>query len=337
MPTSEQIRLAWTVLAQPDTVDGTPAEERARHLGHLLAGLVSIAAGHVRDEAGQELSLVRVVRQATAHSSAGDWQADVVHDGAVTGRPFLPELARRALALGYLDGPYADEDLLLNPRSTRIDPACADAALAFARAVTAIELQNADLLAAVVVRHLETRAGHTGPPMTWAGPLLEDTTAQSLLVGALAAGDRAEGKRLFRLLVADYERSRQQAEEAPNWPAGPLTGCCALGLLLRHPREAALLTEFKQRIADWSGWQDANAWPTRYPANNLDELKARLTDRAAQALGVGERKLWPRGALTQALEGCWPALLSFSFTLAAAGCSPGAAESGRGERDESPP
>jgi hypothetical protein len=333
-PTPEQVRAAWALLfAQPDADTG-PAEERARRLGTLLNGVSLIAAGRVRDRAGHPLTLGRLLTEAAGHEAAADWQAEVGLGVAAERRPFLPELARRVLALGHLDATYPDDDPLVNPRRTRIDPGCADAPLAFARAVTAVELHNAELLAAVVTRHLEGRAREGeegGPPvMTWLGPLLEDLTAQCLLVGALAAGDRDEGKALWRRLVAVYEPCRRQTEAAPDWPAGPLTTCCALGLLLRAPRAESLLAEFKKRARDWPGWQGEDAWPTRHPGADLGELQTRLTERAAAALGVAGRKLWPRAALAASLEGCWPALRTFCFPLTPP-------PRGRGERDEPHP
>jgi hypothetical protein len=331
-PTAEEIRGARALAFAPPA-DADAAGDHARQLGILLDGLVIIAAGRVHDEAGQPLTLARVIAQAAAHEPAAGWQ--------VERRPFLAELARRVLALGLLDADYPDEDLLLNPRRTRIDPDCADAPLAFARAVTALELQSAELLAAVVARHLEWRAREDGagrpqPALPWLGPLLEDLAAQCLLVGALAGGERAERLSLWRRFAAAYEAARA----AEGWPAGPLAACCALGLLLRRPREGALVAEFRQRVADWPGWQDEDAWPTRHPGASLSELQARLTEQAADALGVAERKLWPRAALAPLLEGSWPALLSFCFTLtprAPADGTPKADPQGRGERDEPHP
>jgi hypothetical protein len=341
-PTPGQVRVAWTLLlaqaAAPDTV---AEEERARCLGILLDGLSLIAAGRVCDEAGQALTLGRVMAEAAARDAAADWQAEVIRVGPVERRPFLPELARRVLALGHRGATYPDDDPLLNPRCTRIDPDCADAPLAFARAVAAIEMQSAELLAAIVARHLEWRAheteqGRPVPVMPWLGPLLEDLTAQCLLVGALAAGDHDEGKALWRRLIAAHAQARQQPASGLDWPAGPLTTCCTLGLLLHTPHEPSRLAEFKQSAEDWPGWYDEDAWPTRHAGADLTELKARLTERAAAALGVAERKLWPRATLAALLEGCWPALLTFCFPLAP--CAPGDGNPtppppGRGERD----
>ena len=331
MLTAEQIRAAWALtFAQP--LDANSPDKGARRLGTLLDGLALIAAGRVYDGPDQPLTLVRVVTQAAAYPPAADWQ--------IERRPFLAELARRVLALGHVHAACPDEDSLLNPRQACIDPDCADAPLAFARAVTAVELQSAELLAVVVARHLEWRAreeaaGRPQPALRWLGPLLDDLTAQCLLVAALAASERAAARTLWRRLVAAYESSA----EPTHWPAGPLTACCALGLLLRRPREATLVEEFRKRVADWSGWQDEDAWPTRHACASLGELQTRLTERAAAALGVAERKLWPRTALAPLLEGCWPALLSFCFALvshAPAHASPVTPAQGRGERDESP-
>jgi hypothetical protein len=104
-----------------------------------------------------------------------------------------------------------------------------------------------------------------------------------------------------------------QYEEAPDWPAGPLTTACALGRLLRRPAEALFVSEFRDHVTGWPGWQDEGAWPTRHPGASPAELKGLLTGRAALALGVADRKLWPRAGLEPLLGGCWPPLLSFCF------------------------
>jgi hypothetical protein len=327
-PSPEQVCAAWAEAFAP------PHEGHERRLGTLLDGLPLIAAGRVHDEAGQALTLAQVAERAADHEPAARWEAEV-RRGAER-RPFLAELARRVLALGHLREPYPEEDHLLCPRRTRIDPACADAPLALARAVTAVELQQAELLAEVTARHLRwhAHAGGQEPALPWLGALLQDDTAQCLLVTALAAGqpgpDGHEAKELFRLLVAHYEACRERAGGSPpEWPAGPLTAGCALGLLLRRPREAALLAEFRGHVEGWPGWQDEGRWPTRHPGTDLADLKARLTDRAAAALGLGQRKPWPRAALAAQVETCWPPLLAFG--------SPAPPPPARGQRDEPHP
>jgi hypothetical protein len=327
-PTPDQVRAAWAEAFAP------PTAGHERRLSILLDGLPQIAAGRVPDEAGHPLTLTRVTERAAGHEPAAGWQVEV-RPGAER-RLFLAELARRVLALGHVQGPYPEEDHLLCPRRTRFDPACADAPLALARAVTAVELQQAEILAEVVTRHLgwHTRAGAREPVLPWLGLLLQDETAQCLLVTALATGQPGpnddEAKPLFRLLVRQYEACRERAGAAPpQWPAGPLPGCCALGLLLRRPREPALLAEFRGHVEGWAGWQDEGRWPTRHPGTDLADLKARLTDRAAAALGVGQRKPWPRAALAAQVEACWPPLLAFGF--------PAPLPPARGERDEPHP
>jgi hypothetical protein len=264
-------------------------------------------AGRVRDSSDGELTLRQLTARALARA-----ETTVVADG----RPFLVELARRVLALGHLDATHPDEDALLNPRRSKVDPDCADEALAVARAVTAVELQHAGLLATVVARHLlwrtrEQEAGRPAPLLPW---LLEDPTAQCLLLRAIVASktdaDYEESQWLLRRLVALYEEERERAPAGPFWPAGPLAACCALGLLLKRPREAPLVTEFRARVESWPGWRDADAWPTRFPG---PDLAAQLTERVAAAFGAADRKLWPRAALEHLLEGCWPPLLSFCF------------------------
>ncbi|MCI0460478.1 MAG: hypothetical protein L0Z62_26285 [Gemmataceae bacterium] len=296
--TPEQVRLAWQHLfSQP------MAPDHGRWLGLLLDGLPLIAAGRVAEN-GRALPLVSVVTTLSAHEPAATWQTP-------DGRPFLVELARRILALGCLDSAYPQEDPLLNPMRTHIDPVCADPELAFARAVGAVELQNAHLLGTVVARHLARRTGEGEALRGWIEPLLDDGTAQCLLTGALAQGWTGPGQEeaawLWRGLLRQYE-------EAPMaWPAGPLTTACALGRLLSRPTEACLVSELRDHVTGWPGWQDESAWPTRHPGETLAELQALLTERAALALGVADRKLWPRAGLEPLLAGCWAPLLSFCF------------------------
>jgi hypothetical protein len=308
--TPEQVRLAWQhAFAEP------APPEHGRWLALLLDGLPLLAAGRVSDN-GTPLPLTGVVARLSAHEPAATWQAP-------DGRPFLVELARRALALGCPDSAYPEEDPLLNPARSRIDPFCIDAELTFARAVCAVELQNGRLLVTVVARHLARRARETeakpGEPMqAWLTPLLEDGTTQCLLTGALArvrAGpEQEEVTWLWRCLVRQYEEGRQRDQAPPpDWPAGPLTTACALGLLLRRPAEARLVNELRNHVEDWPGWREEAAWPTRHPGATLAELKALLTERGALALGTADRKLWPRERLQSLLGGCWPRLLSFAF------------------------
>jgi hypothetical protein len=318
-PKPDQIRAAWArVFAAPHVKDGL--------LGILLDGLPLIAAGRVCDDTGQAMTLARVADRAAAHEPAADWQAE--------GRPFLAELARRVLALGHLQEPDPEADSLLCPQLSHIDPDCADAPLALARAVTAVELHHGSLLATVVARHLRwrTRLPTPEPLLPWLAPLLEDEVAQCLLTASLAGGEpgRGDATELSRILVAVYGESRDRTGGLPpGWPAGPLTSCCALGLLLRRPREAVLLAEFRSQVEGWPGWQDEDRWPTRHPGTDLNDLKNRLTERIGAALGVGQRKPWPRAALAARIETSWPPLLSFGFSTPL--------PPARGERDEPHP
>jgi hypothetical protein len=316
-PAAEQVLHAWRQTFEP------PAADHARALGVLLDGLPLFAAGCVRDD-NREVTLREVVERALAHEPAQGWR---VSGTTAEGRPFLPELGRRALALGHPRPVRADEcpdeDPLLHPHRNRLDPHCADALLAFARALAAVEMQSSGLLAVVAARHLhwrkrETEHGRPQPVMDWLGPLLEEACAQCLLVSALVAGkagpEQAEVTRLVRQLIAAYDECRAAATP---WPAGPLTACCALGLLMRCPRDAALVREFKERVRAWPGWDDEDAWPTRLPGAGLEDVKVRLTERVAACLGVADRRLWPRRGLEPLLEGCWPPLLSFCSNVAA--------------------
>jgi hypothetical protein len=306
-PTPEQVRQAWRQAFAEPAADG----DRQRDLGVLLDGLPMIASGRVQD-GGRELTVGDVVEKAAAHAPAVGWRARE--------RPFLAELARRALALGLPRGPNADEDPLVHPHRALIDPQAADAALAFARATVAVELQSSGLLAVVVARHLawrarEGEAGRRQPALPWLAPLLEDCLAQCLLVSALAgekAGpEAAEVTWLLRQLMLLYAECHR---ENTAWPAGPLAACCALGVLLHRPREAGLVKDFKERVKGWNGWGDEDAWPTRLPGAGLDDVKARLTEHIAAAVGAANRRVWMRRALEQALEGCWPPLLSFCLS-----------------------
>lgn len=298
-PTPETIRSAWQqVRALPE---GEPGPDRARCLDVLLDGLPLVADGKVEAD-GQALSLAQIPARAA-----------------------IPELARRLLALGWLDGPYPSESSLLHPHRAAIDPTCTDPSLAFARAVTAVELHDAALLAVVVGRHLGTRpaeAANGRSVLDWLRPLLEDDIAQCLLTAALAGTtggcECGELTVLARGLVREYEEARERQSVAADWPAGPLTACCALGALFRRPGEVALLAEFRDHVEVWAGWRDADAWATRPPVGGPGDVQARVTERLATALGVGGRRLWPRGRVAPALEGCWPPLLSFCFAASAA-------------------
>jgi hypothetical protein len=179
-------------------------------------------------------------------------------------------------------------------------------------------LHQAQLLATVLARHLqwrvrETDAGRPAPLRPWLTPFLQDLAAQSLLIRAFLTcrtnPGQDETQWLLRRLIELYEADRD-SEKAP-WPAGPLAGCCALGLLLRRPREAVLIAEFKDRIASWPGWRDADHWPTPLPGTDVADLMRRVTERVAAAVGAADRRLWPRAGLERLLEGCWPPLLSF--------------------------
>jgi hypothetical protein len=312
-PHPDQIRDAWRRALLPASPAGD-VPDRARWLGLLLEGLPLIAAGQVQDETNGTLTLARLITRALTHDQAATWQIDVTG----TARPFLCELARRSLGLGHLSGAHPDEDPVLHPQHAGFDLLCVDAPLALARAVTAIELHHAGLLAIVVARHLqwrirETGAGRSVPLRPGLAPLLEDLTAQCLLVSAFLGctnnAEHDETEWLLRRLVMLYEEERNAGKA--EWPAGPLVACAALGLLLRRPREATLVTEFKDRVLGWLGWRDVSAWPTRLPAADLAGLMTRVTERVAGAIGASYRWLWPRPALARLLEECWPPLLSF--------------------------
>src|SRR4051794_26415085 len=91
---ADAILTAWRgsleALAGTESPGDLPAQ-----LACLLQGLPAIAAGGVRAETGEVLTLARVIDGALA----ADWAGRQVE-----GRPFLLELARRALALGHRDG-----------------------------------------------------------------------------------------------------------------------------------------------------------------------------------------------------------------------------------------
>ncbi len=304
--TAEQVGHAWKRAFEPSVAD------HARALGVLLDGLPLVAAGQLHED-GREVTLRAVVERVLAHDQPGRWRLPGPAGGE--GRPFLIELARRVLVLGHLSGAYPDEDPLLHPYRTRIDVDCADAGLALARALTAVELQNAALVVLIASRHLIARArdpeaGRPQSCLAWLAPLLEDVAAQCLLVSALACS-RVGAEQLFRHLVGQYDECRRARTP---WPEGPLTTACALGLLLRSPRELGHLEDLKERVRGWPGWADAEAWPTRLPGAGLDDVKARLTEHVAGFLGLGDRRLWPRRGLERLLEGCWPPLLSFCFS-----------------------
>ncbi len=312
VPHPDQIRDAWSRVLLPSAPSGNAAE-RFRWLT-LLEGLPLIAAGQIPDETNGPLTLSRLLAQALTQEQAATWQVD--SPGA--GRPFLCELARRSLALGHLSSAHPDEDPVLHPLHSRVDPACADVPLATARAVTAIELHHARLLALVIARQLRWRlaeidAGRPAPLRPWLAPFLADLVAQCLLVraflGCKTNTEHEETQWFMRRLVALYEEERAAGNFA--WPPGPLVACCALGLLFRRPREAALITELKDRVQGWPGWGDANLWPIPLPGGGFTDLTRRLTEAMVAAVGAADRWLWRRPALERLLEGCWPPLLSF--------------------------
>src|SRR5262245_16708804 len=89
----EQVRLAWRELFAPPPETGEPPADPAPRAAVLLEGLPLIAAGQV-DADGQPLTLRQVTAQLLGHEPAAGWQAP-------DGRPYLTDLARRALALGH--------------------------------------------------------------------------------------------------------------------------------------------------------------------------------------------------------------------------------------------
>jgi hypothetical protein len=203
-----------------------------------------------------------------------------------------------------------------------VDPDCRHAGLSFARAVTAVELERSALLAGVVARHLdslaqETAQGWEKPALDWLLPLLQDTTAQCLLVNSLASpvcGPEPPADGLWQRLLPLYRRCR--APE-PVWPQGPLAACCALGLALSEPSEQAWLKDLRQRVQEWPGWKHENDWPTRHPGKSLENLPYLLTERALVSLKLPDRKLWKLDRLKELLgtarQSVWPPLLSFCF------------------------
>ena len=189
-------------------------------------------------------------------------------------------------------GRHAGERPLLNPRLLKIDILCEHESLATARALAAVEWANASLLIAVVFRRLnQLKMDQAGEFQSlahqWLLPFLQEESAQCLLVNALAAGrtgpEREDADRLLPLLLLLYEQHS-------DWPTGPLTTACALGLLLRR-REVDLLGKFSDQVDRWKGWDEEDYWPTRHPGKDLAALKVLLTDRVAAILGIADRKL----------------------------------------------
>jgi hypothetical protein len=274
----------------------------------LLAGLPAVAAGAVRDEHSQPLALPRLVSEVLGRNPDS---------------PFLPELARCLLALGYAhqDG-GAEDDPLLNPGLDRIDGRCEHEALSTARALAAVERANAAVLAAVVSRRLthlqeqERREQRPGQALAWVMPFISDETAQCLLVNAVLARRppraREEGEQVLRALLPLHE------QRADDWPPGPLTTACALGLLLRR-REKELLKKFAALVRTWKGWGDEDGWPTRHPESDITQIKYLLTDRVAAIVGVADRKLWRRDALEPTHLELWPPLATFCLPAARRG------------------
>lgn len=237
--------------------------------------------------------------------------------------PFLPELARRLLAFGYRYRPESlDEDPILNPQvQDSIDPECRHEGLSLARAVGAIEQERSDLLAVVVGRHLDAPvedANALDVRWRWIQPLLKESTAQCLLTAGLAAApDRCVAK-LWRHLLRIYE----YASREPDWPSGgPLSACCALGLILTQPDAPDWIRDLFDRTTFWEGWKNEDEWPTRHPCADLPSLKARLTERACLLLGIADRKFWPLRYLRELVgsDRFWPPLEWFCVSDALTG------------------
>jgi hypothetical protein len=302
---------AWSRLAENWRGGRTPAGPEADGArADFLRGLPLIAAGRVVDPADRPLSLsdaVRVLLEGGTTSRSGDEIG-----------PFLAQLARRLLSMGYLVAPgRPGSDPLLNPclpGPVPIDPDCADPGLSFARAATAVELGYSNVLAEVIGRHLATI--EEGPAddrhaaaLRWLGPLLEDVTAQCLIVARLAKWMGPTVSRLLRMLV-------ELDGASPGWPAGPLGGAIALASALRFPGEwRRRLAILRDRVEAWQGWQDEGLWPVRHHGASLVELKMRITECVAEGLEIGEEKIWDAGNVREVLgEEAWPPLLiSFCF------------------------
>ena len=240
--------------------------------------------------------------------------------------PFLPELARRLLAIGHVLKPGSPcEDPLLSPLlKDAIDAHCEQEALATARTVAALELESVAVLACVIGRRLAFLA--TSVPgawpasgWNWLAPLLHDGRLQCLLCAALVEGSsptQAHGRRLWPHLISLYHAS---ARTQQPWPGGPLAACCALGLALSRPHEIEWLRDLAGRVADWNGWQQEDAWPVWWPGADLTDLKRRLTEGALVALDLAGGKRWRLDHLKrQGLDPqvIWPPLGRFCTTVA---------------------
>jgi hypothetical protein len=302
--TPDQVADSWLpILHEKSSFNRTKTED-----DHLLAGLPLIAEGAVRQQDGSPLSLSDLVTRLLDVGSR-----------ATDASPFLVESARRLLALGYLHHPGTPEDdPLLSPRAAQaIDPGCCDSELSLARAVTAVELERSPLLVEIVKRHLDSREDAAPdewqiPALDWLLPLLQDTTAQCLLVNQLAAADVDQtAAALWRRLVTLYAECKP-----PAWTPGPVATCCALGLVLNRPGEHLGYQRFHHEVTSWTGWQDEDVWPVRHPGSGLNALRWLLTERLARLLRLPDSKLWKAERLTQLLGGAdwrtwWPPLAAF--------------------------
>ena len=245
----------------------------------------------------------------------------VVAEGGSVGLPSAPMIlkripqcdgldspAARAVARGLLTFGHAGDDLWLG----EIDAHCEDSDLSTARAIVAIEVRRADLLTSVVARRLARLRGNSAAAVEWLDPILLDEAGQCLLaIGMLSAGepgDRADRAVLFRDLLAI---------DQGTWHVGPLRTLRALGELLRD-RDGGSITRFRDSVKAWPGWSGGLMWPTRLPGDGLEGLKRRATDFAAEALKMGEARIWRRGTAIDAAVEVWPPLEGFCWRAVAA-------------------
>lgn len=214
-------------------------------------------------------------------------------------------VACELLTKGYASGP-SDDELWPRPDGGGIDPDCENEPLASARAIVAIEIRRATLLTEIVTKRLAFLRENPKKAGVWLDPILRDEAGQCLLtVGLLAgseAGDWAARLGLFRdMLAIEHEA----------WHSGPLGTLRRLGVLLRD-KDASSIEAFAL-MKVWPGWSADHLWPIRLPGDGLKVLTMRATDFVADALTLGEAKLWKRGSAIEAAVAVWPPLDGFCW------------------------
>jgi hypothetical protein len=202
---------------------------------------------------------------------------------------------------GHLDKPgEAARDRLLQPDF--IDREFEDEILTLTRLTVALELENSRLFLKILVgRAISRRDDALNKRMRL---VMRDESAQCLLANGLVRCDRSDD-------VLDFLRAL--AGTTPTeWTKGPVTALRALAHVLAGPDDIVARSQLLESVNGWPGWQNGDCWPIR-PADSLDTIQVRLTDLAAEALEVADKRICRRDLLGEDLLKAWPPLEGFSF------------------------